>query len=245
MTNLLIGSTVKGIPGEIISSFVVIIIGLIVGLIVFFKAKKVDPLKKPKGIMIVMEMAVEKVDGMVNEMMGPHFIKFAPYIMTLCFYIFVCFIIGLIGLPSPMTNVLVPLSISLITFLLIHITSMKYKKWGYFHRYIDPFAVFLPINLLSMWAPLLSLTFRLFGNAISGWVLMSIVYWALENLSTLIFGLPYFVAPVIAPALHLYFDLFSGFIQTTVFVMLTMLLIAQEGPSKEELVAQRTVALNN
>lgn len=240
---MLIQSTVKGIPGEIIASIVVVIIGVLLSLIVFFKARKADPLAKPKGIMIVAEAAVEKVDALVSDMMGGHFIKFSPYIMTLCFYIFLTFTIGLTGLPSPMTNVLVPLSISLITFLMIHITSIKYKKWGYFQRYIDPFFLFLPINLLSMWAPLLSMTFRLFGNAISGWVLMSIVYWALEAASNALFSLPYFLAPVVAPFLHVYFDLFSGFIQTTVFVMLTMLLVAQEGPSEEELEA-RPVALN-
>lgn len=85
-----------------------------------------------------------------------------------------------------------------------------------------------------MWAPLLSLSFRLFGNAVAGWVLMEVMYTALKELSNAIFGLPFFVAPFITPALHAYFDIFSGFIQTLVFIMVSMLLIAQEGPEEDE-----------
>ena len=43
-----------------------------------------------------------------------------------------------------------------------------------------------------------------------------------------------FVAPFIAPILHLYFDLFAGFIQTLVFVMLTIVLIGNEIPDIEK-----------
>ncbi len=236
-------SPVKGIPAEIYASLVIMAIISVVCIIIFFKARRVDPLKRPKGILLLAEMGVEFVDKIVDNNMGKHMRVFAPYIMTLCMYIFLCFTIGLIGLPTPTTNYLVPLTLALLTFLLIHITSAYYKKWRYFKRYIDPFFFFLPVNLLSMWSPLLSLSFRLFGNAIAGWVLMSILYAFLESVSTAIFGLPYFIAPLITPFLHLYFDVFAGFIQTTVFVMITMLSINQEGPSDEDLafIEQRQV----
>ena len=135
-----------------------------------------------------------------------------------------------------MTYLAVPLSLGLITFGLIHITSIRYTKWGYFKRYIDPFPFFLPINLISMWGPLLSLTMRLFGNALAGWTLMSILYVGLQNVSSIIFSFipagwnELFIAPIITPVLHAYFDLFSGFIQTTVFIFLTMIFVSQEGP---------------
>jgi F-type H+-transporting ATPase subunit a len=80
------------------------------------------------------------------------------------------------------------------------------------------------------------MSFRIFGNILSGIILMSLVYFALGNASSFIFSfLPeglnsIFIAPLIAPWLHLYFDLFSAFIQTLVFISLTMLFVAQEGP---------------
>ena len=42
-----------------------------------------------------------------------------------------------------------------------------------------------------------------------------------------------FFAPFVAWILHLYFDLFSGFIQTTVFIFLTMLFVGQEAPEDD------------
>ena len=48
------------------------------------------------------------------------------------------------------------------------------------------------------------------------------------------------IAPIIAPILHLYFDLFSAFIQTVVFCMLSMMLIGQEGPDDEEEISKAT-----
>jgi F-type H+-transporting ATPase subunit a len=41
-----------------------------------------------------------------------------------------------------------------------------------------------------------------------------------------------FVAPIVAPLLHAYFDLFAGFIQTLVFVTLTVVLIGNDIPEE-------------
>jgi len=106
--------------------------------------------------------------------------------------------------------------------------------------------IFLPINLVTMWAPLLSLSFRMFGNALAGWVLMTIVYDALQKASAMLFAfLPagvntIFIAPFIASWLHIYFDLISAFIQTMVFITLSMIFIGQEVP--EEAIKPLTIA---
>ena len=119
--------------------------------------------------------------------------------------------------------------------------AMKYNKLNYFHRFVEPIAVFLPINILTMWAPLLSLALRLFGNATAGYCLMSVFYYGLASLGSMItgttgaVGAPWGPASFLFPApitavLHIYFDLFSAFIQTTVFIMLTMIFVYQEQP---------------
>lgn len=229
--------------GALFSSGCVLLILLILAIIINIKARHVDPLKKPKGILFLFESLVKMFDNLCEDIMGRHFDGFGGFMLGLAAYLFLAFIFGLTGLPAPVTNLSVPLSLGLTTFLLIHFTAIRTNKWKYFKRYIDPIPkvpLFLPINLLSMWSPLISISFRLFGNAIAGWVLMSLVYYALENISILIFSfLPtgvgsLFIAPFIAPILHLYFDLFSGFIQTTVFCMLSMMLIGQEGPDDDE-----------
>ncbi len=216
-------------PAELIVSLGIILVILILSLIVFFKAKKVDPLEKPKGIMLLAEMYVSFIDKTIGENLGIQFKKIAGAVYGgLYIYLFACMLIGLLGFESPITFLYIPVTLGLTTFILIHATAAHYNKWRYFHRYIEPMAFFLPINLLSMWAPLLSLSFRLFGNAVAGYVIMKMVYWAFEPL-TIAGG---FISPasLIAPVLHAYFDVFSAYIQTTVFTLLSMALIKNEVP---------------
>ena len=234
------------IPGEIYSSLIVMLIIVILAIIVAIQAHFQDPLKKPKGLLHLAEIGVNYFDGFVKDLTGSALPNFGGFIMGVACYLFLAFIFGLTGLPSPVTYMAVPLSLGLTTFLLIHLISARYTKWGYFKRYIDPLPVFLPVNLLSMWAPLLSLTLRLFGNAIAGWALLAIVESALRDLSASLFKFmpvvesgafagnwnEIFLAPIPTAILHAYFDLFSGLIQTIVFISLTAIFIGQEIPEE-------------
>lgn len=236
------------IPGEIIISLCVMAVIAILSIIVFFLARKADPKEEHKGLLGLFEMVIEKVEGLVHENMGDDFPNFGGFVLSAGMFIIFSFIVGITGLPGPMTYLGVTLTLGLCTFVFIHATSVRYTKWGYFKRYIDPIPVFLPVNLISMWSPLLSLSLRLFGNAVSGWVLLSIVYWALENASSALFSmLPdgingVFLAPIIAPFLHLYFDLFSAAIQMFVFIFLSMLFVAQEKPEEVKIQDQMMLA---
>ena len=223
------------IPGELLSSLIVCLIIIVLSIVVAIISRHRDPLKRPKGFMSVVEYGVTFFDKFAVEMMGPAFKNMGGFVMALAIYLFTSFIFGLTGLPSPMTYMAIPLSLGLVSFVMIHVTAVRYQKWKYFKRYIDPFPVFLPINLMSMWAPLLSLTLRLFGNAIAGFALMTILYSALEALNQMIFSFMgtwggAIGTPIVTGIFHLYFDLFSGFIQTTVFISLTSIYIGQEGP---------------
>lgn len=222
--------------GEVIVALAIIGVLIILAIIVGILAKKADPLKRPKGLLMLVEWAVEKLDAFVEDSMGSGFENFGGILLGIIPFMFISFTIGIIGLPTPMNNLAVPLTLALTTFSLIHFTAMRYNKIRYFKRYVDPFPFFLPINLLSMWAPLLSMTLRMFGNAVVGWVLLGLINSSLEEVSSIIFSFigsdvnQIFLVPIVTPLLHAYFDMFSGFVQTMVFVFLTALFIAQEKP---------------
>ena len=227
------------LSGGVFTSLLVMLIMIILAVIIGIQAHFHDPLKKPNGLLLLAEVGVTFFENFAEGMLGKRFRVFGGYLLAIGVYVFLAFIFGLTGLPSPMTTFAVPLSLGLSTFILIHATAIKYNRWKYFKRYIEPLPLFLPINLISMWAPLLSLSLRLFGNALSGFVIMSIIYYALQNLSAMVFASleavmgawnQVFFAPFLAWILHLYFDLFSGFIQTTVFVSLTAIYVGQEAP---------------
>ena len=234
--------TSGGLSGETISSLIVIGILVLISFYVAIRARFADPLKKPKGILFLVEIGVNFFDGLTESLMGKRYRNFGGIIMAVACYLFLAFIFGLTGLPSPITYLATPLSLGLIAFTMIHLNAMRFNKFKYFKRFIEPVPIFLPVNLISMWAPLLSLTMRLFGNALAGWTLMTLVYSAFNNIGGVVIDFVNnsqlhvggIIAPFITPVLHAYFDLFSGVIQTCVFMFLTMIFVANEGPEDEE-----------
>lgn len=234
--------TSSGLSGETISSLILIGIISLLAIYICIRSRFADPLKKPKGILFLAEVGVNFFDGLVESLMGPRYRGFGGFIMAVAVYLFLAFIWGLTGLPAPVTYLATPLSLGLITFVLIHLNSIRFTRFRYFKRYIEPVPIFLPINLISMWAPLLSLTMRLFGNALAGWTLMTLLYAALNGIGGTVIeaaghamGAGSFVAPIVTPILHAYFDLFSGLIQTVVFLFLSMIFIANEGPEDDDI----------
>lgn len=176
----------------------------------------------PDGFQNVLELIVEKLDGVVYGTMGKVAApKFVNYISTIFVFILMSNISGLFGLRPPTADYGTTLALGLITFFLIHITQFKNlplkQIWTDMCSPLPPWLpLWLPINLISEIAVPISLSLRLFANVLSGTVMMALVYGLLSK-----------VALVWPAALHVYFDLFSGAIQTYVFCMLTMTYISQ------------------
>ncbi len=224
------------LPPEIYSSVFVMILVSIFAIIVGNMAKKQQPQEAPSTLVWMGEKIVGGVTGFVRNLMGKRFSPMAGYFVALVMYLPLAFLIGLVGFPTPVSIYSVTFSLALVTWLMIHLTAIKYQKWGYFKRFVAPFWPFLPVNILSMFAPLISLSYRLLGNALSGMIILSLVYWTTENLTNLLLGIPglNLIGPLITPFLHAYFDVFGAMIQTLVFVFLTALFVSAEAPSDEQ-----------
>ena len=166
----------------------------------------------PTGLQNVVEFAVETLEGFVNSSMGTHGKKYICYVGTLFLYILLSNISGLFGLRPPTADYGVTLALGLITFTLITFNKFRYQKVsGVIKGLCDPWPIWAPINIIGDIAVPISLSLRLFANVLSGTVMMALIY-----------GLLGFIATAWPAALHVYFDLFSGAIQTYVFSMLTM-----------------------
>lgn len=179
--------------------------------------RKADPYRAPKGFLNVVELLVETVDNLTRTNMGEkHGFKFANYIGTLFIFILLSNFGGLFGLRSPTADYGVTLALGLMTFCIIHYNGFKYQKVKHVTNLFKP--IFLaPINIIGEIATPLSMSLRLFGNVLSGTVLLGLVYGLLPKVLLII----------IPSALHAYLDVFSGAIQTYVFCMLTMVFISQ------------------
>ena len=204
--------------------------------------------KRPGRVQVVIEKLVTMLYNMVEDTMGKHNAKFAPYIGTL----FLSSIIGtLIGMTqifrSTTADLSVTLAWALVTSVMVWYSNIKnfgFKAW--LKGFTEPIVVMTPMNIVSEIAQPISLAFRHFGNVAGGGVLTSLVYAALSMVSALLFGwlpgllgeIPFLTAGI--PAfLSIYFDLFSGFVQALVFSLLTMVYVGTANPPPEEIAAAK------
>lgn len=195
----------------------IIMIALTVFAVICNRAiKKANPYKKPGAFLNIIEYMVETFDNLTKTNMGEaHGYKFSNYIGTIFIFILIANISGLFGLRSPTADYGVTLALALMTFVLIHYNGFKYQKAKHVTNLFKP--IFLsPINIIGEIATPVSMSLRLFGNVLSGTVMLGLVYGLI----------PWFMTLAWPAFLHFYFDLFSGAIQTYVFCMLTMVFIS-------------------
>lgn len=200
-----------------ISMIIVILAIFIFALCANRAIRKADPNKVPGPFLNVVELIVESLDGMVASSMGSkNALKFRNYVSSLFLFILACNLSGLLGLRAPTADFGVTFPLALITWFMIQFNGFKYQKFGKIKGLFEPIFLFFPMNLISEFSTPISMSLRLFGNILSGTVMMGLIYGLLPKVLTLVWP----------AALHAYLDVFSGCIQTYVFCMLTMCFVA-------------------
>ncbi len=190
---------------------------IILAIIINRKVMRMNDEETPGTLVNIFELAVEAADNMVRGSMGRHAVRFRNYIATVMLFALFCNISSLWGLRPPTADYGVTLAMGLITFFLIHINGIRAQGVGHFTSLFKPLLL-SPINIIGEIATPLSLSLRLFGNVLSGTVMMGLIYGLLSPPITT--GIP--------AILHIYFDIFSGCIQAYVFCMLSMVYITDK-----------------
>lgn len=215
-----------------------IVMALIVGLCLFMTHDMQVHARTKRQI--VAEFIVKKINGMVGENMGEHFLEvgYAPLIASVMALSALCSLSGMVGLYAPTSDLNTLLGWALLVFALI--TYNKFRcggPLGYIKGYFQPIPVLFPFNVISEVATPMSMAFRHFGNIASGTVIMGLLRWALANLSALIFTkLPGVLGQIFGPiplfqvglpaVFSIYFDVFSALLQAFIFCMLMMMNIS-------------------
>jgi F-type H+-transporting ATPase subunit a len=122
---------------------------------------------------------------------------------------------SIFGLRAPTADWATTFALALATFVLMVVMGLKYRKGAYLKTYIDPHWVFFPMNLIGELAKPVALSFRLFGNMLSGTIILTL-YYALT---------PKFVQIGIPAFLHAFFDVLFGSLQTYIFVIISLMFI--------------------
>ncbi len=185
------------------------------------------------------EWIVEKLDDLVHNSMEDVFhATYAPFIGTILAYSACSSLMSLIGVFPPTSDVNVIAGWAILVFALITKNKLKAGVGNYAKGFLEPIPVMLPMNILGEIATPVSMTFRHFGNVMSGSVIATLIAWALQNLSSMVLGwLPGFLGDIpflqigLPAILSVYFDVFSGCIQAYIFAMLTMLNVSGAYPA--------------
>lgn len=219
--------------GQSIGAFVIAIVLSIFFVIVGNKIKKADPLEKPSTLIIIMEMFYGFIDDLSNSIFQGKYKGITPYAATLFIYILTMNYSSLfLPIDAPTTDFNIPLGLVLITLVLIHGVAIRENGVkGYIKDYASPIPVMLPLNIMDIVAKPLSMSMRLFGNILSGSMILMVLAMALGGLQSLI--LPALTVDgvtdlnilygIVAPPFRFYFDIFAGGIQAFVFTLLTLI----------------------
>ena len=171
----------------------------------------------PSGAQNIFEVVIGGWEDFMVDVMGEHGRPYFPLIFTLFIYILFMNWMGLVpGMFSPSANINTPLSMALIVFITTHIVGIKEHGFHYVKHFMGPVAALAPlmiiIEVISHFARVLSLTFRLFGNILGEDLVVTI----------LVFLAGMYLAPLPMMAL----GVFTCFLQAFIFSLLTMLYIA-------------------
>lgn len=182
---------------------------------------------------VIAEWIVEKTDGLVKENMGDFFIAFSPFVGAIMAISACSSLLTLIGLYPPTSDLNVVAGWAILVFILITNYKLKGGLGNYLRGYLDPIFIMAPMNVVSELATPLAMSFRHYGNVLSGAVIAALVSGGLEGLSSMLLGwLPGVLGEIpflklgLPAILSIYFDIFSGCMQAFIFAMLTMMYVA-------------------
>lgn len=189
---------------------------------------------------LVAEMLVEKVRSFVNGNMGEKFAEFAPFISSIMAISAVSSLSSLLGLYPSTSDVNVVAGWAILVFGIITYYKLKGGTFNYIKGFFDPIPIFAPFNIIGELSTPVSMSFRHYGNVLSGVVISVLISTVLGFVSDKLLGwLPGFLGDIpflsigLPAVLSLYFDIFSGCLQAFIFAILTMLYISN-GFSEED-----------
>ena len=212
----------------LVTSLIVFTVLILFFIVCGMTIKRADPRLPSQGLMAIIEIIYNSISKFVRSNVNPEATKFIPYVVTMASYLVVANLVGLLGLAAPVTNISITLGLTLVALTYIMISGIRSKGLGSYLKdtYVgnvpkSMLILFIPVNIVSEASKIISLTFRLFGNMVSGMLLvalmMQLVVFVLDLLPSIGWILGVFI-----PFLNAYFDVFAGLMQTFIFCTLTM-----------------------
>jgi F-type H+-transporting ATPase subunit a len=161
---------------------------------------------------MALEMLVDFINDALTDVMRRPASPFLPLLASLAIFIAFANIMGVIPfMVSPTRDINTTLALAVVVFFAVHFYGIRAKGvLTYFKDLATPIYT-LPLEIIGQLSRTVSLTLRLFGNIVSG-----------ELVVAVIFGL----APLFLPLPLVFFSMFTGVLQAYIFASLAAVYIA-------------------
>jgi F-type H+-transporting ATPase subunit a len=167
-----------------------------------------------------LEIVVTTIQKQIKEVGLQHPEKYLGFIGTLFLFIAVSNLCAILPWYEPPTGSLSTTSaLAISVFVAVVFFGIEGQGfWGYLKSYLKPTFIMLPFNIISEFSRTFALAIRLFGNIMSG---------------TLIVGILLTIAPLIFPIFMNLLGLLTGMVQAYIFSILATVYIAAATRTRE------------
>jgi F-type H+-transporting ATPase subunit a len=167
---------------------------------------------------VLLEVIVTAIRDQIDEVGAEEPGRYLPFIGTLFLFIATANILGVVpGYQPPTGSLSTTAALAICVLIAVPLFSVSKRGLGaYLKTYLQPSPLMLPFNLISELSRTIALSVRLYGNVMSG---------------TVIVGILISVAPFFFPVIMQLLGLLTGLVQAYIFAILAMVYIASASRS--------------
>lgn len=192
--------------------FTWLVMGLL-ALVSWWVTRKLSAAPKISPGQNLLEVLVLGISSQIRDISEQEPEPYLPFVGTLFIFIAASNLLSILpGYQPPTGSLSTTAALAICVFVAIPLFGIRKQGWrAYLQQYVEPTPIMLPFNIISDLSRIISLAVRLFGNVMSGTMIVAIL------LS---------IAPLVFPVVMQAFGLLTGLIQAYIFAVLAMVFIA-------------------
>ena len=169
----------------------------------------------------LLEVLVDWIRNQIREASGQEPVRYLSFVGTIFLFIAVSNLLAVVpGYLPPTGSLSTTTALAITVFFAVPVFGIARRgPVNYLKQYLQPTPFMLPFNVIGEFSRTLALAVRLYGNIMSGTVIVAIL------LS---------LTPILFPVVFQVFGLLTGLIQAYIFSILTIIYITSASKAREE-----------
>lgn len=198
------------VSATIVNTWIVMAILVIAGRLATLGIGPAPPVSRWR---IAIELLITMIRDQIRDIGGGDPTRYLPFVGALFLYILLSNMLAVVpGFDAPTGSLSTAVALALCVMVAVPLYAIRHRGLrGYLRTYLQPTPLMLPINLMGEVSRTVALAVRLYGNIMSGAVLVAIL------LS---------IVPFFFPLIMQILGLLTGTIQAYIFAVLAMVYIA-------------------